>query len=178
MGRKIIVSLIGLLIISLLIPSISLATYSNHDKENPADFTRCPDPGGTKVASYDEGWHWIVGESDLRWGSDNVYDIGEQRYVQCYCPTDDLKGIQTNWMPTSLVSDEKQEKLINKGWILVDGADFGLPNIQYLAKNSKFICKPKTDNNCHDWDIKNYPKPQSVNKLLKKLDFKIDKILN
>lgn len=178
MCRKIIVSLIGFLIINSLVPSVSLATYPDH-YSIPTDFLRCPDPGGTKVASYDEGWHWIVGEDELRWGSDYVYDIGNQKYVQCYCPIDDdPKGIQTNWMPASQVSQEKQEKLISKGWILVNGADFGLPPVPYLAKNSKFICKPNNDNSCHNWDIKDYPKPPSVNKLLKKLNVKIDKVLD
>lgn len=106
-------------------------------------FTECPNPGGTQVASYADGWHWIVGEADLKWGSDSVYGIGNGNYVQCYCDTAprSTQGIQTNWLKVGNIKQEQIDFLTPRGWIWVqNGADFGLSPEPYLAKNSRFMC--------------------------------------
>lgn len=106
-------------------------------------FPRCPNPGGTLVVSYPEGWHWIVGDPQLKWGSDSVYHIGNNNYVQCYCPLNGVtdQGIQTNWLKVSNITETEKNQLLAQGWILVgNGADFGLPQGAYLAKNSFFTC--------------------------------------
>lgn len=140
-------TLVVLFIATLVIPQVASASYSRspHPKPSPKvniKFASCPTPGGTQVAGHPEGWHWIVGESTLRWGSDYVYHQGNTKYVQCYCPLDGTKhGIQTNWLPASLVSDEKKADLISKGWILANGSDFGLEPVPFLAQNLDFKCK-------------------------------------
>lgn len=176
--RKILTSVITIFILMIISSSPSLATFSHFDDNKPTDFPRCPNPGGTVKASYDEGWHWIVGEDELRWGSDYVYDIGNNRYVQCYCEIDGNEGIQTNWLPADSVSEKKQEKLIDNGWILVEnGNDFGLPPVPYLAKNINYICKTEKhehtegcghNNDNKEWDIKEFSKPQ-IKDILKEL---------
>ncbi len=175
MKRIPLLNIICLLLASLLVPSYSFATFSS-DNDNVTKFPNCPDPGGTQVAGYDEGWHWIVGETQLKWGSDYVYHLGDTRYVQCYCEIEgNNNGIQTNWLPASLVSSNKQAKLISQGWILVqNGADFGLPNASYLAQNSRFSCKPK--NECKTSPY--VPNGDKLNSLLDKLNNKLDKKLD
>lgn len=122
----------------------------NHSLSTPF-FPSCPNPGGTQVASYDTGLHWIVGNPVLQFGSDKVYNTGNNNFVQCFCPLTEEgsptggQGIQTNWLRVGSMSDAEKNALIAKGWILVpNGADFGLLPEPYLARNLNFACS----NNC------------------------------
>lgn len=112
------------------------------------DFGMCPTPGGQVVASYNDGYHWIAGESFLRWGSDKVYSKGNDNYTQCYCPEvvntqtpDNTKpGIQSDWLKESNISPAMATALKSTGWIEENGADFGLTNEPYLVLNHLFVC--------------------------------------
>lgn len=114
------------------------------------DFGPCPTPGGQVVASYDDGYHWIAGESFLRWGSDKVYSKGNDNYTQCYCPevvntqTPDTTrlGIQSDWLKESNIPASLAKALKRTGWIEENGADFGLAAEPYLVLNRQFMCTP------------------------------------
>jgi len=135
---------------SLLLYPVS--AYAGYSPDVPY-FPKCPNPGGTQTAYYAQGWHWIVGQPVLKWGADSVHYIGNDNYVQCYCPlnqnnvwsTNLSQGIQTNWLKAGNVSQSQKTQLLSLGWILVqNGADFGLKSEQYLAKNSGFFCSGPT----------------------------------
>jgi hypothetical protein len=105
------------------------------------EFPHCPNPGGTLVVGYEDGWHEIPGIG-LKEGSDYVYKIGEGKYVQCFCPHDQqAKGIQSNWIHESQLSAEDFQALQNQGWMLIeDGSSWGLPGGKYLVQNREFEC--------------------------------------
>lgn len=107
----------------------------------------CQNPVGSPSVSYDSGSHWIVGNGQLQWGSDAVYNNGNNMYRQCYCPLTQnnqptsYMGTQTDWVPAYSVSAAQKQSMLNSGWIDVrDGSVFGLPAIEYLAYNSQFTC--------------------------------------
>lgn len=127
------------------------ATNITSNNSGIPSFPKCPNPGGTVVASYDSGFHWILGEAELKWGSDKVHNIGNNNYVQCFCPLNhdgtlgSSQGIQTNWLKVGSITEAQKNSLLTQGWINVsNGADFGLLPEPYLAKNLGFIC----DLNC------------------------------
>ncbi len=151
---KILIILVALLFSFLVLPgdaqaiTHNLFRYNSSNNVNTSFFRSCPNPGGTQVAYYAQGWHWIVGEANLKWGSDSVNHIGTGNYVQCFCPLkqdsislSSSQGIQTNWLKVSNITHEQKSLLLSQGWILVqNGADFGLASEPYLAKNSQFFC--------------------------------------
>lgn len=112
---------------------------------------QCPNVRGDVVADYNEGWHWIVGNSVLQWGSDKVWHVGSDNYVQCFCPKDKegftpsySTGIQTRWLKVSNIREVKKEKLLSHGWLLwQNGGDFGLASEAYLAQNEPYHCKER-----------------------------------
>ena len=118
---------------------------------NEVDLIRqhCPDVQGDIVAKYKEGWHWIIGNNALQWGADKVWHVGYDNYIQCFCPRklvgfepDYHNGVQTVWVKASNLSAEKQQQLLQNGWLYwQNGADFGLAPEPYLAFNHKFDCK-------------------------------------
>lgn len=130
------------LLASFLFPSVASAD----NNFNMPHFGGCPNPGGNVVASYSDGYHWIVGNSTLQWGSDTVYSIGNNNYVQCFCPKDHSgnltgMGTQTYWIYGASLNQGQQTALQAQGWILVsDGSAFGLASGPYLAKNTSFSC--------------------------------------
>jgi hypothetical protein len=115
---------------------------------NLPKFGRCPNPGGTQIAGYDIGFHWIPGNG-LQWGSDYVYDTGNNTFVQCYCPIFDSQnqpdfkqGVQSNWVRADSLSSDTESLLIRTGWIVIEnGADFGLPEGRYLVNNIPYWCR-------------------------------------
>lgn len=105
------------------------------------DFPSCPNPGGTQIAGYASGLHQIVGGGLLS-GSDYVYRVGDNIFVQCFCSEDKTKGIQTNWLHEIHVSPSQEQGLLTKGWLKIEnGSDWGLPPGTYFAKNIPFDCK-------------------------------------
>lgn len=112
-----------------------------------SSFGSCPNPGGSQIASYSNGWHWLVGNGQLQWGSDTVYSHGNNTYTQCFCPLTSNNqptgaiGTQTNWLFGANVSGQTRQFLLNNGWVSVaDGSAFGLSSGEFLAQNSSFAC--------------------------------------
>lgn len=91
----------------------------------------CPNPGGTVIASYPTGMHQIVGGGLLS-GSDTVYKINDNLFIQCFCPDNGGTGIQTVFMKTNTSP--------GSGWIQINGIDWGLPAGTYFARNSSSNC--------------------------------------
>jgi hypothetical protein len=61
--------------------------------------------------------------------------------LQCFCSIDG-NGIQTNWWKVSSISQDQIEELKKQGWVFVgNGADWGLEQGPYLAKNQDYSCK-------------------------------------
>lgn len=145
-------------ILSLALLALTFSTTPAHAGFQPSSFTfgSCPNPGGSVVASYSSGQHWIVGNNQLQYGSDAVYSNGNNSYTQCYCPltannqpTGGL-GTQTNWLYAASVSSQDRQNLLNNGWVSVpDGSAFGLSSGEYLAKNSSFSCGNQVSISCN-----------------------------
>lgn len=119
---------------------------------NENQFSRCPMVNGSVVASYNDGWHWIPGISQLQWGKDVVYSIGNNNYIQCFSSLKQNssyhlqslwrtnRGTQTNWLSVSNMNSNTKQLLLQRGWMdISDGSAFGLPGGEYLAKNSTFF---------------------------------------
>jgi hypothetical protein len=147
-------SIISILVVSaLIIPSskvLANSNYGNYPNTNNVSFGTCPNPGGNTVASYNDGWHAIVGSSTQQWGTDVVYSLGNNNYTQCFCPlklsgfTPDYNtGIQSNWYKVdSLISDSTKQWFTNNGWTYIsNGADYGLTSGAYYVKNYQFNCQ-------------------------------------
>ncbi len=90
--------------------------------------------------------HWIVGNSVLQSGADSVYSIGDNKFVQCFCPQSiSTPGIQSNWLPVSGIDSTQKQILLNSGWINVpDGSAFGLPSGEYVVQNRDYVCHTPT----------------------------------
>lgn len=120
----------------------------------------CANPAGTPAVSYSSGYHWIVGNSQLQWGSDSVYSNGNNQYTQCYCPLTvnnqpaSSMGTQTNWVPASSVSAQQKQMMLSSGWIdIANGSAFGLPAVEYLAQNVSFACSVPMSQNTNQVSI-------------------------
>lgn len=103
-------------------------------------FPSCLNPAGAITVHYDTGIHGIVGDSSTHTGSDSVYQIDEQKTLQCFCATDG-SGIQTDWVKTSSFTQNVIDALVADGWTFVpNGLAWGLTDSPYYAKNSQYIC--------------------------------------
>jgi len=95
---------------------------------NTTDFPSCEtllsQPGDR--AHFTSGTHQIAGGS-LVSGSDDVYSLADNNFLQCFCPSDGGRGIQTNW----LRSDSG-----------IDGTQWNLGNFNYAVQNTGFNCHP------------------------------------
>jgi len=104
-------------------------------------FPSCNKPQGVIKVSYSEGVHGIPGDSKTYTGADTVYSLTNDTLTQCFC-SDDEKGIQTNWWKVSSLSSEEIDYLKNLGWVYIpNGANWGLSEAPYMAKNTTFSCK-------------------------------------
>jgi hypothetical protein len=102
----------------------------------PPVFPSCTTKSGTPgdKAHYLTGMHQIVGGSVLS-GSDDVYSLENNNYLQCFCPTVGIQGIQTNWFRTDSAI---------AGWFFLNGSQWNLGNVNYAAKNVNFTCPAPT----------------------------------
>lgn len=157
--KKMLKKAAGFIAVSALVFSAGLGfSASKVSAGNNYDFTgnngynnsvSCPDVGGNVVASYSDGNHAIAGYTNQFYGSDVVYSIGNNNYIQCYCPpanSGSSTGIQSNWYRVDgNMSDSVMQQYVNSGWVFIqNGADWGLPGGSYLVKNIQFDCQ----NNC------------------------------
>jgi len=88
-----------------------------------------PTPGDK--AHYPTGLHQIVGGS-LTEGSDDVYSLDQNNFVQCFCPSDGDQGIQSNWL--------RQDESID-GWFFLNGTQWDLGDLNYAVQNLSFNCQ-------------------------------------
>lgn len=89
--------------------------------------------GNGDKAHWDSGLHQIVGNGLLE-GQDDVYSLSNGNYLQCFQPPDKKVCIQTNWWRTD------QELA---GWFSVNGSQWNLGDVHYLAMNINYDCVPK-----------------------------------
>lgn len=120
---------------SIDIPSCTIPTPTPTPTPVPLCETLLPVPGDW--AHYTEGWHQIVGEDAQRFGSDDVYSdstfsLGQNNFVQCFCPPELGQGIQTDWIRTEEPIDD---------WYFLNGEQWNLGNFMYAAQNSSFDCQ-------------------------------------
>jgi hypothetical protein len=124
----------------LLILLFSLQTHPVNAAEVP-DFPFCPNPGGTKIADYNDGNHGIVGSNQTYSGSDTVFSLDDRRLVQCYC-SHSGSGIQTNWWRYGFIDNDQMKILLNQGWHYIpNGRVWGLQDSAYITKNISYSCK-------------------------------------
>lgn len=129
--------IVTLLTISVLISGSKLAFAVD-----APNFPSCTNPQGTIKASYDDGTHGIVGDTNSYTGKDTVYQLENGNLSQCLC-TVDGQGIQTNWWRDGSIDPEQRQILINEGWIYVpNGSLWGLDEAAYMTHNSDYNCRP------------------------------------
>lgn len=138
--KKILLSILITLSFYLLSTNSVFAEY-----QLPA-FDSCHNPTGVVKEDYPIGLHAIVGVSGLQSGSDKVFSNGSNNFTQCYCPPTGNTGVKTNWLAAGVISKEDQNVLLTQGWVYIaNGADWGLSNQPYLAKNIEFSCGGNSD---------------------------------
>ena len=114
---------------------------ANAYAQTPPDFPACTNPQGEITVSYSEGNHALPGEFFTKPGSDVVYQVSEGNYLQCFC-ADTGEAVQTNWWKVTSLTQEEIETLIKLGWHFIpDGADWGLEQGAYMAKNNPYACR-------------------------------------
>jgi uncharacterized membrane protein YgcG len=134
-------NIIKILLLSLLCFGLFYAPSVYAEYQVPTTFTSCHNPVGSIKADYPTGQHAIVGVIGLKNGSDKVFAVGSDNYTQCYCPTEGNTGVKTNWLAAGNIPKEDQNVLITQGWVYIsNGADWGLSQQPYLAKNIEFSC--------------------------------------
>jgi hypothetical protein len=107
---------------------------------NTPSFPTCPNPGGTQIAGYAHGTHQIPG-GERKEGSDYVYRVGDDKFVQCFCPEYEGSGIQSNWLHEKYLTPVEEQELMDHGWMKIEnGSDWGLPSGAYFVKNHSFNC--------------------------------------
>lgn len=110
----------------------------------PPEFHSCLNPQGTQKVKYDNGLHGIAGEEYLFQGKDIVYTLSDNAQLQCFCP-EDGNGIQTDWWKASALTGNEITSYQSQGWHLIaDGSKWGLSADPYLARNSRYNCKPNS----------------------------------
>lgn len=129
------------LITSFLVSSLFIEVVSPAAADSSFDFGSCVTP---KVAAsqvnYGNG-HGVVGKSVSFTGVDKIYELGNGNVLQCLCP-DKGKGIQTNWLKTTNLSEKEIAVYKKQGWIYVaTGSSWGLADVPYLAKNIEYVCR-------------------------------------
>ena len=107
--------------------------------------TTCITPTGDKIVTYLDGIHGIPGNLQTFTGRDEVFVLGNDDALQCFCATDG-GGVETIWWSsfTGLTQDQI-DGLISQGWMFVpDGSAWGLAAKPYLAKNTNYVCSGQT----------------------------------
>lgn len=128
----------------LLIPvfvSLFVITAPKAQASTMPSFTTCLAPNGTLKTAYDTGTHGIPGDTNSYSGSDKVYTVTDNYTMQCFC-AENGTGVQTDWAKAGGFTEEEIKVYKNQGWIYIpNGADWGLSQGPYLAKNSSYSCK-------------------------------------
>ncbi|MEK9200756.1 MAG: fibronectin type III domain-containing protein [Patescibacteria group bacterium] len=138
--RLLIFSFFLLALRAIFIPTPTLAI----SQITVPSFPGCPNPGGQLKATYETGNHGIPGVGEFP-GRDSVYTLSDTILVQCFCSPAGA-GTQTNWWKVSSLTDDQVASLRAEGWIFIPtGADWGLEDLPYLAKNISFNCNSSSN---------------------------------
>lgn len=136
-------------IVSFLIVLVFLisGTFSQASAAiTPPNFPMCSNPIGNLQADYATGTHGIVGNVVSFSGADKVYTFANDNALQCFCP-ENGSGIQTNWWKIESMTEAEIRELENDGWLYVaNGANWGLAQGAYLAKNISYSCSNDSGN--------------------------------
>src|SRR3989442_482923 len=118
---------IKMLLVALFAAFILIVASSSIEaKENNLRFPSCPHPGGTLISEFKDGLHQIAGGSLIE-GSDFVFKLEDNLFIQCFCPKTGNNGIQSTWVHESLLTSSKQQRLLDRGFIKIsNGLDWGL----------------------------------------------------
>jgi hypothetical protein len=92
---------------------------------------------------YDYGLHQIVGDGIVE-GSDDVYTLESDDFLQCFCSIDETTGIQTFWWWADDMTEQERNEYVNQGWHLENGLQWNLADGLYLAKNADYYCGKPT----------------------------------
>jgi hypothetical protein len=113
----------------------------------PPTFPRCEDrifSVNGDMAHYDTGIHGIPGVGN-REGSDDVYVLTENNFLQCFCPVEGSGGIQSNWWNVSGLSETEITRFRSEGWLFeTSGSGWNLPDDPFLIQNRNFSCVKPT----------------------------------
>ena len=102
----------------------------------------CITPTGERIVTYLDGIHGIAGDLATFTGKDEVFALGNDDALQCFCATDG-SGVDTIWW--SSFPQDKVNEFTASGWTFVQsGALWGLSAKPYLAKNTNYICSTDT----------------------------------
>ena len=102
----------------------------------------CITPTGARIVTYLDGTHGIAGDLATFTGKDEVFALGNDDALQCFCATDG-SGVDTIWW--SSFPQDKVDELTASGWIFVpNGSLWGLAAKPYLAKNTNYTCSTDT----------------------------------
>lgn len=131
----------------LLIPviaSLLVLTAPKAEAATMPSFTTCLAPNGTLKTAYDTGTHGVPGDTNSYSGSDKVYTVTDSYTMQCFC-AENGTGVQTDWVKAGGFTADEIKVFKNQGYIYIpNGADWGLSQEPYLAKNSSYSCKSTT----------------------------------
>lgn len=110
----------------------------------PPQFPSCTEKIFTQPgdkAHYTSGVHGIPGVGNLE-GSDDVYSLSNDNFLQCFCPINGTTGIQSNWWRVGYLnlSETEYSTFLGSGWLKENGSGWNLVDDTYLIKNSNFSC--------------------------------------
>jgi hypothetical protein len=128
----------SIFVLVLLLGAVQPVSADGGNKK--VNFGSCVNPQW-KVSQVNKGNdHGVVGANQSYSGTDTIYTSGSNA-LQCLC-ADNGKGYETKWMDASGLSSSEVATYKKDGWIYVaTGANWGLKDVAYLAKNSDFSCK-------------------------------------
>lgn len=132
------------LITAITLPVLFTGIATPAFADSPSDFGSCLNPQ-VNASQVNVGTnHGVAGSTETYAGTDSIYRLSNGNVTQCLC-RDNGKGIQTNWLKTTGMSEKDIEVLRKQGWIyIVTGSNWGLSDVPYLAKNIEYTCKSGT----------------------------------
>lgn len=128
------------LFLALLLTTTPVHAQAQQPVSSPQ--VTCITPSGEKIVTYADGIHGIVGDFRTFTGRDEVFALGNENTLQCFCAKDG-SGVETIWW--SSFPEDSVDELTASGWIYVpNGSLWGLEPKPYLAKNTNYTCSADT----------------------------------
>jgi hypothetical protein len=127
-----------------LLVFISLLTKNSRaSSESVPQFSTCESKifsSNGDRAHYDFGVHGIPGDGNME-GKDDVYTLSDANFLQCFCPSVGVSGIQSNWWNAKNLSESEVAHFSSSGWMFASsGLGWGLTDDPYLISNRDFSC--------------------------------------